>query len=31
MRRIGLGLVVISAFIAALCIWAVWQNFFGAP
>jgi hypothetical protein len=30
MRRVGFGLVIISAFIAALCIYAIWTNF-GAP
>jgi hypothetical protein len=31
MRRVGFGLVVISAFIAALLIYAVFQSFVGAP
>jgi hypothetical protein len=31
MRRIGFGLVIISAFIAALIIYAIWQNVMGVP
>lgn len=27
MRRVGLGLIVMSAFIMALCIWALLYNF----
>jgi hypothetical protein len=23
-ERIGIGLIVVAAFVAALCIWAVW-------
>jgi len=30
MRRVGLGLVIISAFVMALCIYAIWVNFTGA-
>jgi hypothetical protein len=29
-RRVGIGLVIISAFIAALVIYAIWTNM-GAP
>lgn len=25
MRRVGLGLVIISAFVMALCIYAIWD------
>jgi hypothetical protein len=23
-ERIGIGLIIVAAFVAALCIWAVW-------
>lgn len=26
MRRIGFGLVIVSAFVAALCIYAIWAQ-----
>ena len=28
-RRVGYGLVVVSAFVAALCIYAIWTNMTG--
>jgi hypothetical protein len=29
MRRVGFGLIILSAFISALCIWAIWQSVVG--
>jgi hypothetical protein len=31
MRRVGFGLIIMSAAIAAVIIYAIWQNVMGVP